>query len=316
MTVKRFLRLRAVSAAAVIMLGSAGCAQASAVPEPPRDTAGVINIWPGRAPGSETWTQQEQVSSLGPSRVVRNVVNPTLTVFRPDPGKANKTAIIVAPGGGFKFLSIDSEGYDVARWLVQRGITVFVLRYRVEETARDEAGFRASVIAFLTHLATLKSGVRGPDLSDLLKEPGVADGAQAVRYLHTHAADLGIDPHRIGFVGFSAGGIVGDQAALSADAEARPDFVGSIYAGQIGELRVMGAAPPLFVAVAADDPLMNISAIDLYFAWRKAGRPAELHVYERGGHGFGMNRQGSSSDHWIDDFGAWLQARGLIKGAL
>lgn len=279
--------------------------------------AEVIRLWPGPAPGSEAWTGREQVIPQGQmgAGAIRNVVTPTLTVFRPPAGKADGSAVIVAPGGGFYFLSIDSEGQDVARWLAERGVTCFVLRYRLHPSPEADGAFAAEVQAYLAKLLT------SPDPDAAAREievgpsfPAVQDGLQAIRLVRRRAAEWGVDPKRIGMLGFSAGGAVAIYSALSPDPESRPDFVGSLYAGLATPPPAPADAPPLFAAVAADDQLHMDRAVSLLVqSWRSAHRPAELHVYERGGHGFGLVGRGTTSDHWIDAFAWWMQANGWMR---
>lgn len=282
----------------------------------PEPGAEVLRIWPGAAPGSEAWTWREQATPpLSPTdseRRVRNVAVPTLTVFRPAPGAANGTAVVIAPGGGFRFLSIDSEGYEVARWLAAHGVTSFVLRYRLQHTPESDAGFQQDVREMFARLMTSRDPEDvGRQIDASQAEPGAQDGLQAIRVVRRRAADWGIDPHRIGILGFSAGGMVADYTALHYDPESRPDFVGSIYAGMMSPPPVPADAPPLFAAVASDDPLgLQPATVRLFDAWLAAKKPAELHVFQAGGHGFGMNRKGTTSDHFIEEFYWWLQANG------
>jgi acetyl esterase/lipase len=250
----------------------------------------------------------EQWQSIFTGRTVRNVTEPSLIPFLPPAGKANGAAVIVAPGGGYLSLSMDSEGYDVAKWLAQRGVTAFVLKYRTEPTPRDLPEFEKSLHQLFG--ALMKPGSATP--------PGearaVEDALLALRYVRGNAARWGIAPGRIGIVGFSAGGRAATSAAMRADPASRPDFLGSIYGALSSKAPVPADAPPAFVAVAADDPQGGASrGTDVFDAWRAAGRPVELHIYQSGGHGFGMRRQGATSDHWIDSFYWWLDTAGFLK---
>ena len=251
----------------------------------------------------------EQWQSIFTGRTVRNVTQPSLIPFLPPAGKANGTAVIVAPGGGYLSLSMDSEGYDVAKWLAQRGVTAFVLKYRTEPTPRDLAGFEKSLHQLFGALMKPGANVTLPG------EARAVDDAQlALRYVRSNAARWGIAPARIGIVGFSAGGRAATSAAMRFDAASRPDFLGSIYGALSSKAPVPPDAPPAFVAVDADDGLGGPGrGTDVFDAWRAASRPVELHVYQRGGHGFGMRKQGATSDHWIDAFYWWLEAGGFLK---
>lgn len=137
----------------------------------------------------------------------------------------------------------------------------------------------------------------------------VADGARAMTIVRERASDWGIDPHRIGMLGFSAGAFLAADLAIGPEAS-RPDFVGLFYGGL--RTPVPGDAAPAFIAGAADDPYQPDDPILLYTAWRKAGAPAELHLYEHGGHGFDLHRQGTTSDQWFDAFLRWRAARRIV----
>ena len=267
----------------------------------------VIRLYPGPAPGSEKWTQEEKAyfSPIIHTQVVTNVSQPTLTRFSPAPGTANGTSVIICPGGGFHILSINREGIDVAKWLNAKGVTGFVLKYRLVPTGKD--GFLEMVAK---NRQKLKEDMKS---AFTLAE---ADGAAAVKYVREHATELGVSPHRIGLMGFSAGGAVTSGVALKHVAENRPDFVAPIYAylEVIGELKVPQDAPPLFVVAATDDQLGLVGdTVNIYSKWLAAKKPAELHLYSKGGHGFGMRKQNLPSDHWIERFGDWLEVQGLLK---
>jgi acetyl esterase/lipase len=264
----------------------------------------VISLWPGGAPGSEDWTQQEQESVIPHSlKVVRNVAQPTLTAYFPAPSTANGTAVIVCPGGAFHFLSIDMEGTDVARWLNARGVAAFVLKYRLVRTGDDfpEAVWK-----------TLGDRQAMAEMTAPLQPLIHADGQQAVRVVRERATEWGIAPDRIGMVGFSAGAGVTVSVALEHDAGCRPDFAAAIYGGGRKDVPVPADAPPLFILCAGDDAMAAPASVRLYSDWRVAGHPVELHIYAQGGHGFGMNKQGLPSDTWIDRFGDWLRMQGLL----
>jgi acetyl esterase/lipase len=266
----------------------------------------LIPVWPGTAPGSEAWTHQERESPApwNPElRVVRNVVRPTLEPFLPASG-GDGTAVVVCPGGGFHFLSIEMEGTDVARWLRERGAAAFVLRYRVAETPVDEGAFGELVRDLRSRREAM----------DAVRPFGVADAREALRLVRARADEWRVDPAKVGMVGFSAGGMVTAGLALDPDPANRPSFAGAIYGAPFAEVDVPADAPPLFQVVAADDFLVE-RCVDLDRAWRAAGRPAELHLYARGGHGFGMRRRALPTDGWIDRFWEWLRAEVPRSGA-
>lgn len=267
----------------------------------------VIPLWPDGAPGSEDWTQQEQDSTLSSGlKVVRNVARPTLTAYLPDPAVASGTAIVVCPGGAFHFLADEHEGTDVARWLVERGIAAFILRYRVVPTAPDDAAFQRQYQERMADRAKLM------ELTREARRMGVADGLQAMRLVRRRAAEFGVAPDRIGIMGFSAGGYVTLGVATQYDAASRPDFAAPIYAAPL-QSDIPADAPPLFVALASDDEMAVRGSLPLYSAWREAGHSVEMHVFARGGHGFGMLHKGLPSDRWIETFGAWLEGEGFAR---
>lgn len=246
----------------------------------------------------------------GGSRSIRNVINPTLTPVLPDPAKATGAAVIVAPGGGFMALSIDSEGYQVAQWLADRGIAAFVLKYRLEETPSDPAKFGEAMQK--KTMGAILAGVGEANPKPL--EPtadAVEDAEAAVRLVRKRAKEWGIDPKRIGFVGFSAGAMTAMGVGLTEDKAARPDFIAPIYPPMMAR-PVAEYAPPMFLAIALDDPLFaKNQQLGLIEAWRQAGRPLEVHLYERGGHGFGIKGNSSASAQWIDQFHGWMEDRGI-----
>ena len=264
-----------------------------------------IRLYPGAAPGSDGAGRTEETFTTpeGQPRI-RNVVTPTLTPVLPAPGTANGTAVIVAPGGGFFMLSWDHEGTDVAAWLAGRGVTCFVLKYRLADTGPSLATFQDAATRALAVAAQDPNLLPGAEAAS-------ADGALAVQLVRERAAEWGIRPDRIGLLGFSAGGFIATAVVLRAGAESRPDFIAPIYGGSATS-PVPADAPPMFVMVAADDPLCYRTCMELFQAWRGAGRPAELHVYAQGGHGFGVTKRGLPVDSWLDRLADWMQSLDLV----
>jgi acetyl esterase/lipase len=270
----------------------------------------VIRLYPNAPAGSENWKQQEKefFSQTWQTQVVTNVVNPSLTMYAPDAAAANGTAIIIAPGGGFHALSINSEGIDVAKWLVTKGVTCFVLKYRLVQTGEDG-----------TKEIMSKMG-KGPieiDANNVnVAHLAHADGLAAMRYVREHAKELGVNPQRIGVIGFSAGGTVAAAVTFHNDAASRPDFSAPIYPymGAVKPGEVPKDAPPMFIVTASDDQLgLAAESITLYSQWLAAKKSVEMHLYAKGGHGFGMRKQNLPTDQWIERFGEWLGVQGLLK---
>lgn len=270
----------------VCLLGCSGSAGAQ-----------VVNVWPGVAPGSEKWTQKERTVENTPlGTVVFNVVTPTLTAYLPERAKATGTGIIVAPGGAFVALAIDLEANEVARWLQEKGIAAFVLKYRILEKRGE--------------------GIPPSLNMDEAGQYGIADGIQALKVVRQHAAEWGLSPDRIGIMGFSAGAMVASGALLQKDAAGRPSFAAMIYGGPFGVMPAIPAKlPPMFLAWAQDDTQAREPVAKFYDALVAVGHKPEAHIFSAGGHGFGLRKHGTSSDHWIEDFYVWLEAQGLTKPA-
>ena len=268
----------------------------------------VIQLYKGAAPGSENWTWKEREISVGNMKLVMDVSKPTLTLFLP--AKPNGTAIIIAPGGAFHALAIEHEGAAVARWLNEKGITAFVLKYRLvyQDPAHPENQIGA--------LMGSKNFKKLDSINATVVPLAVQDGLTAVKYVRDHATAYKIDPGKIGFMGFSAGGTVTMSVVYSATDSNRPNFVAPVYAyaGAIIGSDVPKTKTPIFIAAATDDDLdLAPHSLQIYQKWMDAKQPAELHMYERGKHGFGMNKQSLPVDKWIERFGDWLEMQGLIK---
>jgi acetyl esterase/lipase len=259
---------------------------------------------PGTLPKAAT---PERVEKGQGDTSVWNVSQPSLTPFLPPPGKANGAAVIVAPGGGFWFLSWENEGTRVAQRLADEGFAAFVLRYRLDPMPDDPAAYRRESLKKLQGLIARAAGGGVQDTVFPGEAPAAADAAEAIRLVRRRASEWGVDAKRVGFVGFSAGGITAANVS-TLDATGRPDFVGIIYGALHHPVPV--DAPPAFIAASVDDGLLGGAAIPIFQAWRAAGRPAELHLYEKGGHGWGMTPHGLTSDHWFEEFVWWLRAQG------
>ena len=270
----------------------------------------VIQLYEGKPKGSENWTWSEQTSSknMFNTEVVYNVTQPTITAYLPPKHLATGTALVIAPGGAFHTLSINSEGVDVAKWLNSIGIAAFVLKYRVARSFTDDP---------VKELMGKMGDFKKLDEENAPIVPlAMTDGLTAVKYVRDHAKEMDIDPTKIGIMGFSAGGTLAMSVAYSATDENRPNFVAPIYAYEpavVGST-IPSSKTPIFVVVTGDDQLkMMPYSINMYKKWFEAGQPAELHIYERGGHGFGMRTQNIPTDTWYERFGDWLRLQGLRK---
>jgi endo-1,4-beta-xylanase len=279
----------APTAAAIISLVLANAVQTTTQSEP------VVPLWTGEAPGSEGQTAPEAIDAQGH---VTSVHRPSITVFLPAPETATGAAVLVCPGGGHRYLAIQHEGYDVARWLNQLGIAAFVLKYRL---ARDVG-------------SPYQVDVHAP-----------ADARRALRVIRSHADEWHIDPARLGIIGFSAGGEVVMYASATYDTggttapdpvdrqNARPDFQVLVYPGPLGsELPVPSDAPPAFLIAAYDDRGPSVTVAKQYLKLEEGGIPAELHVYNRGGHGFGLRDRPLPVTSWRDRLREWLVDRAVI----
>ncbi|MEO8114947.1 MAG: alpha/beta hydrolase [Phenylobacterium sp.] len=260
-----------------------------------------IPLWPQGAPGSEHQAGAERVriTDLG-EHVVSNIHVPSITAYLPDPAKATGAAVIVAPGGGYRELWMDHEGYRVAQWLQDRGIAAFVLKYRLP--AQEDSPYT----------------VEGAALPDIQR---------AIRLVRSRAGDWNLDPGRIGVLGFSAGGNLAVLAGTrpgggppdAADPidrlSARPAFMALIYPSIPAGLTLTKDTPPAFLLCGEEDsPAISQGLAEFYLALRRAGGSAELHVLTGAGHGFGVRDSNSPAvSGWLSRFQEWLDARGLLR---
>ena len=260
-----------------------------------------VLLWPNGAPGSEGKTGEETVRvTPDGDHVVSNVHRPSITPYLPAPGKATGAAIVIAPGGGHVELWVDHEGYNLAKWFSDRGVAAFVLKYRL---ARQKDSTYT---------------VEGNSLKDIQR---------AIRLVRSRASEWGIDPDRVGIMGFSAGGNLAAIAATHYDAgiagaadpidaqSSRPAFEALIYPGLPPDMKLSKDTPPAFLLCGEDDrPDIAQGLPELYVALKRAGVSAELHVYSGVGHGFGLRERNTGPiTHWPSQLFEWLDARGLLK---
>lgn len=261
-----------------------------------------LPLWPNGAPGSETRKDEaEKVEGDGKSKNnICNIHNPSITPYLPKSDIATGTAVIIAPGGGHSKLCLGHEGGALAEWFARHGIAAFVLKYRL---------------------------AREPGSTYTIQDHAMADARRAIRTVRTRAAEWGVQPDRIGIMGFSAGGELAAFAAMQSDAgkkdaadvieqaSSRPDFQALIYPGTSGLFSAEKGMPPLFIACGySDRPDIAEGMATLYLKYKKAGVPAELHIYSNAGHGFGY-REGTTTaaGAWPYRFREWLVDSKLLS---
>jgi acetyl esterase/lipase len=252
-------------------------------------------------PAPESWFRQWG------EPMVRNVSTATLTPFLPAPGKANGAAVLVAPGGGFRWLSIHNEGWKVAQALADQGIAAFVLKYRLQPTPQSLDGFKDSMNRMFAAAGSSDGNPRSlvPDLSNQL-----SDAETAYALILSRAGEWGIDPKRLGMMGFSAGAGLTMHSTLNSKTM-KLAFIAPIYGG-MGPVQVPKDAPPMFNVIASDDFLFR-GQMGVIKSWFDAGRPVEFHLYQNGGHGFGLGYPGNTANGWFPVFLRWLEVNGLLK---
>ena len=266
-----------------------------------------IVLGTGELPGA---TAKESWHTQYGSVFTRNVTVATLTPFFPATGKASGAAVIVAPGGGFRTLSMSNEGWDVAKALADKGVTAFVLKYRLKQTPADMAAFERSMAEMFSGAARANRPLAEQDPA-VEYAAQIADARAAFTLVRKRAAEWKIDADRVGMIGFSAGAMLTISTTLYGK-DAKPAFIGDIY-GPLAKVDVPADAPPLFIALASDDPFFANAGFGLIDNWRAAKRPVEFHLFEQGGHGFGMYPKTTTSTGWFDSFVRWLDMHGYLK---
>lgn len=282
---------------------------------PKAPVATEIPLYEGSAPGSESWDWEEfRLDNPADGQTyVANVSTPTLLPFLPDPGKATGAAMIVCPGGGHQILSYSAEGTNVARWLADRGVAAFVLKYRLIHFAKtpEEAFW------YVLGLPEPAADQADPEAARAHRAEAIAlsndDGRAAVAWVRRHAAEYGIDPDRIGIIGFSAGAGVTASVCFDHEAESRPNLVAPIYGGTYPGFIPEDAAP-LFVVAPELDQRPGLTGIGLYTAWQQAKLPAELHYFAACEHGFGYKKDGAPVNDWITLLLHFMQKTGFVPG--
>lgn len=253
----------------------------------------------------ETWFRQWG------DPMARNISRATLTPFLPKPGTANGAAVIVAPGGGFRWLSMGNEGWEVAQALADRGIAAFVLKYRLQPTPESLDRFRDSMnppaAPAADSGAPRPAAPTAPPRRDLSNQ--LADAEAAYALIVRRAGEWGVDTRRLGMMGFSAGAGLTMHSTLNSRSM-KLAFIAPIYGG-MGPVEVPKDAPPMFNVIATDDFLFR-GQFGLVKSWFDAGRPVEFHLYQNGGHGFGLGNPDRTSNRWFDAFMHWLEVNDFL----
>lgn len=304
----RKMTLTAVLASVLALAASAFAQDGTIYPLEAQPEPGAIPLGTGDVkdqPAPESWFRQWG------EPMVRNVSTATLTPFLPDPAKANGTAVIVAPGGGFRWLSINNEGWKIAKALNEQGVAAFVLKYRLQPTPPTLEGLKQSMDRMFATVTPAAGGDTPPpprppawDLSNQL-----ADAEAAYALILKNADKWHVNPSRIGMMGFSAGAGLTMHCTLHSE-KMKLAFIAPIYGG-MAAVEVPKDAPPLFTAIAANDFLFK-GQFGLIKSWFDAGKPVEFHLYQDGGHGFGMGYPGHPTYWWFEVFTHWLDVNGFL----
>ncbi|MDO6801651.1 alpha/beta hydrolase [Wenyingzhuangia sp. 1_MG-2023] len=264
---------------------------------------------PFEKPQNVTWTGGEQSYETEGIVRIANISEPSIQIFSPKKENSTGTAVVIAPGGGLRINSILTEGTWVADWLVKKGITAIVLKYRLVPTqkGRDMADFNK--------VNKSNDFIKKEQLLQNVFPYSIADALNAIDYIRTHAIELNVNPNKIGMMGFSAGGAVTMGVAYNYIPKNRPDFLAPIYpwTSKYPVQKPKNDEPPMFIVCASNDPLkLATGSIDLYNSWKENEFSAELHMYAKGKHGFGMKKQGLPSDTWIERFYEWAVSEKLV----
>jgi dienelactone hydrolase len=300
------LRYIIIPPAMVLCANPASAQQAPMYPMDPPVEQNAIALDTGRVEGQtleESWFRQWG------DPMARNISKATLTPFLPDPEKANGAAVIVAPGGGFLWLSMGNEGWEDAEALANRGNAAFVLKNRLRPTPERLEDFETTMNDLFSSADNDGSDKRPSRPERPIPADQIEDTEAAFALIVKRAEEWGVDPNRIGMIGFSAGATTTMATTLHSD-NVDFAFVGPIYGG-MQAVEVPEDAPPMFVAIAADDFLFG-GKFDLIKSWYEAGRPVEFHLYQNGGHGFGLGNPDRTSNRWFDAFIHWLDVNGFL----
>lgn len=271
------------------------------LPKPDRE----IPLYAGIAPGSEAWNYEERTiyNTTVQLQFTQNVVRPALLYCAADPAQANGTAVIIAPGGGGVNLTIRYEGTRVAEQLCRAGVACFILKYRLVAHPTD------SPMSLAYKKDNEGVALEGPQKGQNIRQLAIADAQAAIAWVRANAAEFRCSPQRVGMVGFSAGGDLA-CALVTGPAATRPDFFAPIYGAVLRDFSPAADAPPVFLATAADDEWDVTGSLAMFKAWNAVKRPAELHIFQTGGHGF--LTKGGGGDHVLDRLEDWMRSNGWL----
>jgi len=265
----------------------------------------VLRLWP--EPAAEESPETVEVREDG-SMVITDVTDPTLTKYLPRPELANGAAVIIAPGGAMRFLTIPAWEESTAKWLNANGIAAFVLHYRTLPTSHE-------IVGTVKEMYEFPNANANPLAEDTVMsrtiEHAIADARQAVRLIRDRAAEWGVDPARVGMLGVSAGGGVAIGALVTAQPDSRPDFLISSFGPSLIDVEVPDNRPPIFIAVRQFHPNVARALVALYQVWTQAGAPAELHIYDQ----LGGSPFLAPTGEWLEEAHAWMQKRGFVPSA-
>lgn len=307
----RKLLKQALLVSFIIITGSAFAQDGAIYPLDNPDEPNALLLGTGGVedqPSPETWFRQWG------DPMARNISTATLTPFLPEPGKANGAAVIVAPGGGFRWLSLENEGWEVAKALAEKGIAAFVLKYRLHPTPESLDGFRASMNQTFAAV-TPKDDTETTEVPTPERRPRwsldnqLEDAEAAYSLIVERAEEWGVDTARLGMIGFSAGAGLTMHCTLNSEVM-KLAFIGPVYGG-MGAVEVPENAPPMFNVIATDDFLFN-GQFGVVESWYKAGVPVEFHLYQNGGHGFGLGNPDRTSNRWLDAFIYWMDVNSFL----
>lgn len=275
-----------------------------------------IRLYDGVAPGSEGVQDNERINRApdGTIQTISGVVTPSITVYLPSADKATGTAIILCSGGGLMSHSWGSDVINMARWLNERGIAAIGLKYRTRVMGGGPGGPRMGgggqvLSASVTEFNKISKSNANPDTSESgIKniDNAINDALRAMEIVREHAAEWHINPDKIGYLGFSAGGGVGIGATVRADAQHRPAFMATIYGPSLIDVEVPENAPKLFIATRGDHHNVAAGLVSLYLDWKRSGANAEMHLYDDGTGPFGPDDPGNTSGTWRESFYRWL----------